>query len=236
MSIVLLTWFAVAVFIVRLIFRKATKGEIALMAFFVLHTLLIQAQMFVSEDSFLYNFRYHAPSYPLLYGWCAYPFVALCRRWKVLTIPMISLLVVAIVRTHREVEPGEKIRRAGLEMYQWAADVVKADWKGDATVPKIRARRFYRPSLSPSVAAPPAVAYLVHGRQTYGVPNWWKQPVEDWEEMPDYIFLSRQQEMDPGYANVIAVCNSDMYEKIAANDLFGLRCRVYRRKVGNGND
>lgn len=244
MSIITLSVFALVVFAVRLYLRKVTRNEVLLLGFLLAHVALIQLQRLISEGNVGFDLRYHAPSLPLLYGWCAYPFVLACRRWKLLTLPALALLITLLALTYPSVEPDRRTRKAGLEIYRWAGEVVKSAWGGRAPRPVAeRYRRFYRPVLGPAVAAPPAVAYFARGHQNYGPPKWWELPVGEWSELPDYIFMSPQQERDPSYAVVEELCRtSPWYEKIAEKNFGGFKCSVfgireiYRKQIYHGND
>lgn len=244
MSVIALAIFSLFVFAARVCLRKVTRNEALLMGFVLAHVVLIQLQRLISEGNIIFDLRYQAPAFPLLYGWCAYPFVLACRRWKLLILPSLALLVTLVALTYPSVEPDRRTRKAGLEIYRWAGEVIKSNW-GDRTARPVRERyrRYYRPVLGPAVAAPPAVAYFARGHQNYGPPKWWESPVDEWLELPDYIFMSPQQEQEKSYVVIEEVCRcSPWYEKIAEKDFGSFKCSIYglreihRKKLYNGND
>lgn len=240
MSIFVLAGLAAIVFFYRVLRRTLTRNELLLMGFFLLNTVMILLQLRFSEGGFVYDIRYNAPFYPLLYGWCAYPFVIACRRWKILIWPCLALVVALIAMTDSSVKPDRRTRKAGLEMFTWAANVIKADWDGPRYRKNARAYcRFYRPSTRPSVAAPPSVGYFAGGHQNLGVPHWWEKLPADWWEIPEYVFLTSAQMKDPSYIMISNVCKeSGVYTLLATKNFGAIECYIYRfkRELANGND
>lgn len=232
MSLIVLSVFAAVVFAVRLLRREASRGECLLMGFLFLHFALIQAQMVLDVRAWAFDFRYHAPTYPLLLGWAAYPFVLACRRYRPLVPVGIAVLAVLFVALPFSDKADRRERGDMLELYRRAAEEIRKDWKGpwrEACEPVVHE---YRPSRRPSVAAPPAVAYFAKGRQIRGEwTGWWRQPIDEWGERPDYIFLSMHHEADPEYREPLRACESDEYELVTAFTERDVGGRLFRRRT-----
>lgn len=232
MSLVILSIFSVVVFLVRLALRKASRGEKLLMGFLLLHLLLIQAQIYLDIRAWVFDLRYHAPSYPLLFGWAAYPVVLACRRYRALTFVAIAAMLTLMYRMPRAENVAWSARHDGLAIYQRVAEVIREDWKGPSRDVRSSDDHEYRPSRRPSVAASPVVAYLVGGRQIRGEQNgWWRRPYDEWCEHPDYIFLSMFHEADPDFSEPLRVCESDEYDLVATITERNVRGRIFRRRM-----
>lgn len=232
MSLIVLSIFAAIVFVVRLVLRKASRGECLLMGFLLLHLVLIQAQIYLDIHAWAFDFRYHAPTYPLLFGWAAYPFVIVCRRYRALTFVGIVALAGLFVAMLCSDKAGKRMRQDGLAVYQRVGAEVRKDWQGPEREVRTSVGHEYRPSRRPSVAAPPGVAYFAKGRQIWGEwKGWWRHPIDRWDERPDYIFLSMYHEADPDFREPLKACESDEYELVTTIMERGISGRLFRRRT-----
>lgn len=231
MTSMLLACLGALVFFVRVVRRKASRAEWLLAGFFLLHMALIVFQQYVDVGKLIYDPRYHTPSYPLLFGWAAYPLALLVRRFK-WTIPILALaFVILACRVPRARDVQRKGRAEMMGMSRRAAEVIRRDWRGPSRECTSTNLEEYRSSRAPAIAAPPSVTYLAGGRQVVeGGRMWWKKPVKKWPEQPDYICLTSIHLQDPDFARVVRVCESKAYELVEElrDDPFVLR--VYRRR------
>lgn len=218
------------VFLVRAVRREASRAEWMLAVFFLLHMALIIFQQYADVGKLVYDPRYHTPSYPILFGWAAYPLVLLVRRFK-WTIPIIALaFVILACRVPRARDVHRKGRAEMLEMSRRAAEVIRRDWRGPSREHTSTSLGEYRSSRAPAIAAQPMITYLVGGRQVVDdAGKWWKKPFVKWPEQPDYICLTSIHLQDPDFALVVRVCESKAYELV--EDLHSGRffVRIYRR-------
>lgn len=212
--------------------RKASRAEWLLAGFFLLHMALIVLQQYADLGMWIFDPRYHAPSYPILFGWTAYPLVLLIRRFK-WTIPIFILaLVVMIYRVPRAQNAMRKDRREMMAMSARVAEVIRRDWNGPTRAPAPFSQAEYRASRAPIIAAQPMITYLTKGRQAVGESiTWWKRPYEEWVDKPDYICLSNGHYLNPDFAMPVRVCETEDYELV--EELRSGRTfftRIYRKR------
>ena len=194
--------YAVAAFVLwRVARRRATIAEIVLPAVVLVSFVLIQAQMSMEFGlAGIRNFfwqmvywRYHLPTWPFLIIVVAF---GICELAKL--VPRHALLAVVILTFLAVGESARKLykfdRRYGREVRalaaadEWAAGLIRADWKGPA-----ECARTWNPNVYHSDRRPLVVdlggylAYQVGGSspesRESGLDGLW--PRED----PDYMFL-----------------------------------------------
>ena len=155
--------------------HRISAREWWVIGFVALNIFLVQLQMFVGENGKLtWILRYHQAALTLLYGWAAWSAVSLTRaltgRWRMCAIYAGVLWLVATGGTsmwrivkHRFVESK---RNAQLCAAEWAAEIIRKDWKG----PLLDEDRFftvqdYHPRLRPIIHSAGAVLpQKVNGR------------------------------------------------------------------------
>lgn len=233
MSIVVLAILAAAVFFVRLALRQVTRAEWGVAAFFILHFLLIQLQMYLSDyGKTTIDFRYHAPTYSLLFGWVAIGLVALIHRvplrWRCHTRIAVALAMVWLgVRMIANLVDDPQ-REVNEEISRWAADVIRRDWQGPR-IDKHRLYDVYFPNKRPAVAGLSGLAaYYVGGRQA--VHNLTLDPSKvRLSEKPDYIVATRKFIDFKIMKGVMSLCDTPEYECIATKDGEWDEYRLYKR-------
>lgn len=219
------------VFIVRAVSRKASRAEWALAIFFLLHMGLIVFQQYADTKTLIYDPRYHTPSYPLLFGWAAYPLALLVRRFKWM-LPVLALVFVVLVcRVPRDRSVYLKGREAMMDVSRQAAEVIRRDWNGPSRICTPSSLNEYRSSRAPAIAAQPTITYLAGGRQVVGDGGkWWKKSAGRWPERPDYICLMSVHLQDPEFARVVRVCESKAYELVEELHFGSDFVRIYRKR------
>lgn len=233
MSTLLLVCPAAIVFAVRVVLRKVTRAEGMLAGFFVLHLSLIVLQQYADVGKAIFDPRYHTPSYPLLFGWTAYPLALLVRRFRGMLAPLVLLLIVAVCRVPRARDVHRRGRVEMMALSERAAEVIRRDWKGPKHGPTTLTLGEYRSSRLPVIAAQPTIAYLAQGRQAVGDGRaWWRRSFKKWTDIPDYICLSNEHMLNPDFAKVVKVCESSKYELIDELRSGIAFLRIYRRRTG----
>lgn len=232
MSIVVLAILAAAVFFVRLALRQVTRAEWGVAVFFVLHFLLIQLQTYVSESGNTFvDFRYHAPSYPLLFGWVAFGLVALIRRipWHYTRFAVALTIVALGIRMILSVTDNGT-RKIHAEIARWAADEISLDWQGPKSCPFVY-QDYYRPSRLPCVAGISVLAaYYAGGREVRCLSARNSDKIR-LLEMPDYIVATRKLIDDKFLYGVLSLCDTTEYECIAVKTRDWDEYRLYRRRA-----
>lgn len=219
------------VFFVRAVRRKASRAEWALSIFFLLHTALIIFQQYADNGSIVYESRYYAPANPIVFGWAAYPLALLVSRFK-WTIPIFALVFVILVcRVPRDRAVLRNIRADIMEISRQTAEVIRRDWNGPSHECTSPCLSEYRSSRAPAIAAQQTmITYLAGGRQIVGGGGmWWKKPVKEWPEQPDYICLMNFHLQNPDFAPIVRVCESEAYELVEELHTGRFFVRIYRR-------
>lgn len=236
MSIVFLAVLAAAIFLVRLVLRQATRVEWGLATFFVLHFLLIQLQMFADGNGSIVDFRYHAPTYPLLFGWVAAGLVALIRRvpWQYARLTVALTIMVFGVRMFAKLIDNS-MREVNEEIARWAADEVARDWRGPRKDSHRVHTNQYCPNKRPSMAGISGLAaYYVGGRQA--VHSLTPDPAKvKLFEKPDYIVATRDFIDAKAMDGVMSLCNTREYKCIATKAAARDEYRLYRRQRRKGS-
>lgn len=179
----------------RIIMRRICAHEWWLIVFVVLNIFLVQLQMFVGEHGNLtWILRYHQAALTLLYGWTAWSVVALIRalkgRWRFCAIYAGWLWLIATGGTSLwrivKHEFVESKRNAQLRAAEWAAELIRKDWKG----PRIDKERFftiqgYHSRLRPIIHSPGALLVQKVGGRWYSL-----APAIRRHEKPDYALLA----------------------------------------------
>ena len=180
--------------IYRLYSRSISAREWGMLGFVLLNIFLIQLQMFVGEKGNLnWILRYHQAALTILYAWAAWTIVSLIRilngRWRICAIYAGSLWLVATGSTSiwriMKHEFVESKRNAQLLAAEWAAEIIRNDWKG----PLVDKERFftvqeYHPRLRPIIHSHGALlVQKVNGRW------YWPTPAIRRHEKPDYTLL-----------------------------------------------
>ena len=178
----------------RIYLRKMTRLEWCLLVFVAVNVFLVQLQMFVGEKGNLtWILRYHQAALVLLYGWTAWGAISLIDRlsgkWRFLAVSAVALWLIATGGTSlwRICKQAfvDSNRSARARSAQWAAKLIKEDWKGPA---RDRGRFFtvqgYHSSRRPIILSDGAyLPNLLRGR-------WYSlSPDIRRYERPDYALL-----------------------------------------------
>lgn len=174
--------------------HRISAREWWILGFIALNIFLVQLQMFVGENGNLnWILRYHQAILTILYGWAAWSVVSLIRaldgRWRICAICAGSFWLVATGGTSiwriMKHEFVESKRNAQMRAAEWAAEIIRKDWKG----PLVDKERFftvqeYHPRLRPIIHSPGALlVQKVNGR-------WYSlAPAIRQHEKPDYALL-----------------------------------------------
>lgn len=174
--------------------HRISAREWLLLGFVALNIFLVQLQMFVGENGKLnWILRYHQAALTFLYGWAAWTAVSLVRalngHWRVCAICAGSIWLAAAggtsmwrIMKHRFVESK---RNAQMLAAEWAAEIIRQDWKG----PLVDKERFftvqeYHSRLRPIIHSPGALlVQKANGRWYSHAPDIQKH------EKPDYALL-----------------------------------------------
>jgi hypothetical protein len=125
--------------VLRFYSRRMSAREWWILVFVALNIFLVQLQMFVGEKGNLtWILRYHQAALTILYGWTAWAVIALIRalsgRWRIGVICAGALWLVATggtsmwrIMKHQFVESK---RNAQMRAAEWAAEIIRNDWKG----------------------------------------------------------------------------------------------------------
>ena len=202
-NLILILAFAAVVW--RIYLRKMTALEWCLLIFVAGNIFLVQLQMFVGEKgNITWILRYHQAALVLLYGWTAWGAVTLIDRlsgkWRLAAVSAVALWLVATGGTSlwRIAKQAfvDSNRSARARSAQWAAKLIKEDWKGPA---RDRGRFFtvqgYHSSRRPIILADGAyLSNLLRGR-------WYSPaPAIRRHEKPDYALLPDGREPPKGMA------------------------------------
>lgn len=203
-----LTVLSLLVAVFRLLKRRFTKAEWMLLALFLLHCVLTQAQLFLDAKTILYyDHRYADPAFFLTWGWLAW---ALAQAWRC-GIPLLrfratvgmgvlaGLLCMGCFAAYKCVRCSLPWTRRYVETDQcrWAAEVIRADWQGPDRDEEVACYRVnyhlpYRPIVTGGAGY---LAYLVDGRYVHRS-NWRSQFPKP--EVPDYwVSVSGDKDAPP---------------------------------------
>lgn len=155
---------AYAVFALRLWTQRVSRKEWLVLAFFLGHHALQVAQLWLGDgtlNDLNYRIRYFNPLAPLLWVWAGYGLWRLWQGGGAWRRPLRVALALGVAllaayelpfRTAKQVLEGSRAetRRAGEAF----APIIRADWKGPATIPGYRRdpQRYVlnrRPTLGP---------------------------------------------------------------------------------------
>lgn len=165
---------ALAAILYRIKKRLFTRAEGVLLAIIAVNVAFIWAQIAIKDHAAFPEKRYWIQSFLLLLGWSAWGIQAFCRSSAAKRVPGIRFLfplivalfalndLVMVVKPHIPV--GR--RHAWVAACDWAAERIRADWKGPAQDAEdvFSVRQYHRPNR-PCVAGHTArIAYLVGGR------------------------------------------------------------------------
>lgn len=170
----------------RVRMRLFTKAEFAVLAIFVANFAMIELQIAICDHQLFPEARYWVQSGVLLLGWTAWGIYrlssALSSRFRparyILPAVVACLAVVEIVMIIKPHIPGSR-RYAYLQAVDWAAERIRADWKGPAVDEHMeRSNLNYRPPNRPIVCAHTSrLPYVLNGRRG----------VAFVDDVPDYI-------------------------------------------------
>lgn len=171
---IVLALIALVAILYRVQKRLFTRAEGVLLAIVAANVALIWAQIAIKDHAAFPEKRYWIQSFVLLLGWTAWGVQAFCRSAAAKRIPGIRFLfplivalfalndLVMVVKPHIPV--GR--RHAWVSACNWAAERIRADWKGPAQDAEdvFSVQQYHRPNR-PCVAGHTArIAYLVGGR------------------------------------------------------------------------
>ena len=170
----------------RVRMRLFTKAELAVLSIFAANWVMMELQITICAHQLFPEARYWVQSGVLLLGWTAWGIYrlssALSSKFRparyVLPVAVACLAAVEIVMIMKPHIPGSR-RYAYLQAVDWAAERIRADWKGPAADEHMGYfNRNYRHPNRPIVSAHTArLPYVLNGRRSTVLAG----------DVPDYI-------------------------------------------------
>ena len=170
----------------RVRMRLFTKAEFAVLSIFVANFAMIELQIAICDHRLFPEMRYWVQSGVLLLGWTAWGIYrlssALASKFRparyVLPAAVACLAAFEIVMIAKPHIPGAR-RHAYLQAVDWAAERIRADWKGPAMDEcmgyfNLNYRHPNRPVVRAHMSRLP---YVLNGRRSTALAD----------DVPDYI-------------------------------------------------
>ena len=194
----------------RVRMRLFTKMEFAVLSIFVANWVVIELQIVICDHRMFPEMRYWVQAGVLLMGWTAWGLYrlssALASKFRparyVLPAAVACLAAVEIVMIMKPHIPGSR-RYAYLRAVDWAAERIRADWKGPAMDECMEYTNVnYRHPNRPVVRAHTSrLPYVLNGRRSTALAD----------DVPDYI------------------CDEECEIDLAAESLHGARYELMDR-------
>ena len=222
---IVLVCLGLAAFAYRLATHRLRREELALFVVVVASFLMVWAQIWVADGRPFPERRYWLQSFILLFAWAAWGLCrltdSLARRVPavrfVLPVMVVVLLALDVVALFKPLIPVGR-RHVHVKASNWAAEVIRADWKGPARDAKVKfSVKDYHPADRPIVETPANLRrtmYLVGGRHP-------RTEVFGKSDAPDYVLDENGQSPMP---------TPDAYERIAERSFGKRHFSLYRRK------
>ena len=218
----------------RVRMRLFTKAEFVVLSIFVVNWVTIELQITICDHILFPEKRYWVQSGVLLLGWTAWGIYrfssALSSRFRlaryVLPAAVACLAGFEVLMIMKPHIPGSR-RYAYLQAVDWAAERIRADWKGPAKDEHLEyvGSNYRRPNRPVVHAHTARLPYVLNGRRSLRG----DESVCDIHDIPDYI------------------CDEEKNIDLAADWLHGARYELmdrltvgkrtfalYRRREGGG--
>ena len=169
-----------------------TKAEFAVLSIFIANWVIIELQISICDHCLFPEKRYWVQAGVLLLGWTAWGICrfssALSYKFRparyVLLVAVACLVVVEIAMLVKPHIPGSR-RYAYLQAVDWAAEKIRADWKGPAMDEHVKylSSNYRHPNRPVVCAHTPRLPYVLNGRRSLHS----DESVYDILDIPDYI-------------------------------------------------